>query len=67
MSPDVLKITPQEAHERMEATPPALLVCAYDSEEKFRQNHLDGAWPLQTLRAREPSLRKNTEIIFYCA
>ena len=67
MSPAVLKITPQEARERMEATPPALVVCAYDSDEKFRQNHLDGAWSLQALRAREFSLRKDTEIIFYCA
>lgn len=67
MSPAVLKITPQEARERMEATPPAFVVCAYDSDEKFRQNHLDGAWSLQALRAREPSLRKDTEIIFYCA
>jgi hypothetical protein len=67
MSPDVLKITPQEARDRIEARPPALLVCAYDSDEKFRQNHLDGAVSLQELRAREFSLRKDTEIILYCA
>jgi rhodanese-related sulfurtransferase len=63
----VVKITPHEARERVEATPPALLVCAYDSDEKFRQNHLEGALSLQALRSREPSLRKDTEIILYCA
>lgn len=67
MSPDVLKITPHEARERIEAIPPALLVCAYDTDEKFRQNHLEGALPLEEFQARERSLRKDAEIIFYCA
>ena len=67
MSPNVLNITPQEARDRIEATPPALLVCAYDSDEKFQKNHLDGALSLQALKAHEPSLRKDAEIIFYCA
>lgn len=67
MSSNLLKITPQEARDRVEADPPALLVCAYDSEEKFRLNHLDGALSLDALRSREPRLRKDAEIIFYCA
>ena len=67
MSPDVQKIGPDEAHDRIEAAPPALLVCAYDSDEKFRQNHLDGAISLAELQARERWLGRDSEIIFYCA
>ena len=45
----------------------ALLVCAYDTPEKFRRNHLQGALSLDQLRDREASLAKEQEIIFYCA
>lgn len=44
----------------------ALLVCAYDSDEKFRENHLEGALPLSAFKRMEPSLAKDREIIFYC-
>jgi rhodanese-related sulfurtransferase len=42
-------------------------VCAYDSPEKFRNNHLQGALSLDQLKGRESSLAKASEIIFYCA
>jgi hypothetical protein len=45
----------------------ALLVCGYDSDEKFRHNHLEGAIPLSALRSRADALPKDEEIIFYCA
>jgi hypothetical protein len=45
----------------------ALLVCAYDSQEKFAANHLQGALSLDELRSRESSLPKQQELIFYCA
>ena len=44
-----------------------LLVCAYDDEEKFRQNRLQGAVSLADFRARQDSIPKDREIIFYCA
>jgi rhodanese-related sulfurtransferase len=44
-----------------------LLVCAYDDDEKFRQNHLDGAVSLNEFKAMEPGLSKDREIVFYCA
>jgi len=44
----------------------ALLVCAYDDEEKFKKNHLQGAMSLGEFKARLPSLTKDQEIIFYC-
>jgi hypothetical protein len=45
----------------------SLLVCAYDSEQTFKNNHLAGGISLQEFQAQVPSLGKNTEIIFYCA
>ena len=67
MTDTVERISPQEAMRHLRANPPALLVCAYDDDEKWRQNRLDGAISLADFRAREASVPKNREIIFYCA
>lgn len=61
------RIGPVDAHDRLQANPEALLVCAYDEPEKFEQNHLQGAIPLDELYARTNSIPRNTEIILYCA
>ena len=45
----------------------ALLVCAYDDDEKFSNNHLQGAISLNDFRAKSSSLSTEQEIIFYCA
>jgi rhodanese-related sulfurtransferase len=60
------RISAREAHEHLRSQG-ALLVCAYDSEEKFHQNHLGGAISLDELRSREGSLPRTQELIFYCA
>ncbi len=65
MADTVERIGPHEAREHMRSG--ALLVCAYDSDEKFRQNRLDGAISLADFQARDESLPKDREIIFYCA
>jgi hypothetical protein len=44
----------------------ALLVCAYEDEEKFRRMHLEGAISYADFTSRLPSLSKDREIIFYC-
>jgi hypothetical protein len=61
------RISVEEARRHLRAVPNALLVCAYDNDEKCRQNWLDGAVTLSELRAREATLAKDREIIFYCA
>jgi rhodanese-related sulfurtransferase len=61
------RISVQRAHEQIESDPDTLLVCAYDDDEKFEQNHLEGAISLDDLESRADSLPKSTEIIFYCA
>jgi rhodanese-related sulfurtransferase len=60
------RISAQEVR-RKQSSNGLLLVCGYDSEDKFQQNHLDGAISLNILRAREKSIPKNEEIVFYCA
>lgn len=63
----VERITPQQAHSHMHSNAHAMLVCAYDSEEEFRQNHLEGAMALKQFASRMDNLPKDQEIIFYCA
>jgi hypothetical protein len=47
--------------------PGVLLVCAYDQEEAFRKNDLEGAISLSEFRKRKYPLPKDENIIFYCA
>lgn len=59
------RIDPRQAHEDLASG--ALLVCAYDDDEKFQQNQLEGALALSDFQAQEDSIPKSREIIFYCA
>ncbi len=43
----------------------ALLVCAYDNDEKFNNNHLDGAIPFAVFSKMTAELPKDKEIVFY--
>jgi hypothetical protein len=45
----------------------ALLVCAYDDEQKCAQLRLPNAISLKELVRRLPTLPKTQELIFYCA
>jgi hypothetical protein len=45
----------------------AILVCAYDSDEKFNRMRLQGAVPLSTFKDRLTGIEKDQMIIFYCA
>jgi len=61
-----LRISPEEARHRV-SRGLALLVCAYEDEQKFRSVHLEGAISLTEFRERVPELAKEQEIVFYCA
>lgn len=63
----VARIRPEVAHQHLESNPETLLVCAYDSQDKFRANHLEGAISLDEFRAKAGSLPNEREVIFYCA
>jgi rhodanese-related sulfurtransferase len=60
------KVTPQDVFEKVQSGK-ALLVCAYDSEDRFRQVHLEGALSLGEFKAKEGELGKDKEIVVYCA
>jgi rhodanese-related sulfurtransferase len=60
------RIDPRQARHKV-ASGEALLVCAYDDEQKCRDMHLEGAIHLQELEERLPEINKEQEIIFYCA
>lgn len=59
------RIHPDQAYRDLESGAGAILVCAYDDEEKFRQNRLAGAISMRQFRAEEDLIPKNREIIFY--
>ncbi len=60
------RIGPEDTHEKLKAGT-AVLVCSYDSEEKFKTMPLEGAISLSAFQSKLPSLPKDQEIIFYCA
>lgn len=66
MGDEVRRVTPEEVRPRLEAGE-ALLVCAYEDEEKFRRMKLSGAISMGEFRSRLPSLPRDKEIVFYCA
>ncbi len=45
----------------------ALLVCAYEDQDRCEQLRLEGALTLNELESKVSSLSKHRELIFYCA
>lgn len=60
------KISPQEARQAVQSGK-ALLVCAYEDDERFNKVHLEGAISFSEFRSKEKDINKDQEIIFYCA
>jgi uncharacterized protein (TIGR02284 family) len=61
----VKRIPVREARERVQSGR-AMLICAYDSQEKFEQNQLEGAMSLPAFESKLPSISKDADLIFYC-
>ncbi len=64
--PEPIRISAAEVRSKV-ASRQAILVCAYDNEEKFQKMRLDGALSFAEFNARAASLSMDQEIIFYCA
>ena len=60
-----IRISSHEARQKA-TSGRALLVCAYDDEDKFKNNHLEGAISFAEFKSKLPSFAKDQEIIFYC-
>jgi hypothetical protein len=61
-----VRISPKETRKRV-LSGAALLVCAYDNDDKFNNNRLESATSFNEFKMRSGSLAKDKEIIFYCA
>lgn len=64
--PQPQRIPPHEARANMQSQD-ALLVCAYENDQKFEQNHLEGALSLKDFESQLDNIDKDRELIFYCA
>jgi hypothetical protein len=64
--PDVSRINVLEARQKTMAGK-AMLVCAYEEDEKCNQVALEGSIPLTQFQTRVASLPKEQELIFFCA
>ena len=60
------RVSPPEIYPRVQSGE-ALLVCAYEDDEKFKLLHLEGALSLKDFRQRLASFSRDQEIVFYCA
>ena len=61
-----MRISAHETRQKV-SSGKALLVCAYDDDVKFKNNHLEGARSFSEFQSSLPSLTKDQEIVFYCA
>jgi len=61
-----ISTSPRDAYERI-AAGKALLVCAYPDADTCSKMQLQNAITRSELQARLPELRKDQEIILYCA
>ena len=60
------RVRPEEIKERVQSGE-ALLVCAYDDDEKFKAMRLEKALSLKQFQEIQLSLAREKEIVFYCA
>ena len=63
---DIERIPPEEAIEKV-AQGEALLVCAYEDEEKCRALGIEESLTLEDLERMLPSLSRDRVLVFYCA
>jgi hypothetical protein len=63
---EAIRMSPEDVRQKV-TSGSALLVCAYDDDEKFRLFHLEGALSFAEFKSKLPTLSKDHEIVFYCA
>ncbi len=62
---DIESVSAPEVREKIQRQS-ALLVCAYEDEEKFKAFPLEGGISLNEFKSKIGDLNKDQEIIFYC-
>jgi len=63
---DVPRISAKALHRRLAKGDRTLLVCAYESDDRFREMEIEGAISWSSFQSRLPSLPLDQEIVFYC-
>ena len=58
------RVSAEDVHSKLQSGQ-ALLVCAYESDTKFRQMPLEGAISFSEFERRKASLSRDFEVIFY--
>jgi hypothetical protein len=58
------RVSVQDVHSKLQSGQ-ALLVCAYESDVKFRQAALEGAISFSEFQSRKASLPRDVELVFY--
>jgi hypothetical protein len=61
-----IRVSPEEVRGKV-TSGSALLVCAYEDDEKCKRLHLEGAIWLTEFKSKLRSMPRDQEIIFYCA
>jgi hypothetical protein len=59
------RVNAQEVRSKLQSGGQVLLVCAYESDLKFRQAALDGAISFSEFARRRASLPRDLELVFY--
>lgn len=62
---EIARITPEETKRRMDSGQ-AILVCAYESDDKYESVKLDGSISLNEFKQHLPDMPQEQEIVFYC-
>jgi hypothetical protein len=59
------RVSPEEVRSQLQSGGQVLLVCAYESDIKFRQAALDGAISFSEFERRKATLPRDTMVVFY--
>lgn len=60
------RVTVSWVRDRLKAPNPALLVCAYDDEQRCRSMRIPGSLTMGELTPRLASLPRDHDLVFYC-
>jgi len=63
----VPRISVKSLRRKMSAGDPVLLVCGYETDDRFREMELEGAVSWPTFQSLLPTTPLDREIVFYCA
>ena len=64
---NIPRISAKDLRRKMTGSQPPLLVCGYESEDRFREMDLEGSISWSAFQSRLESVSLGQELVFYCA